>query len=552
MKFLVRVGTAASIALWLTGCEAAVVPTASDDDAETTSPFVVSEPTSTVAAGVSLALATSVGPQTYVAMAPGSAPSGVTAVITNSRRNASVTAFMFGGGFDPASIAGETGDTLRVVVRGISGEQLLAASAVVPARRRPTVLRTSPPPRKRDVPLNALINVVFSEPMDSRTLTAGRIQMLRGNQPVPGEIQIDASGTQIEFRPQTLLDANTVYTISLQGGITDASSDPLDAVSFEFTTSDGSTTGMSELAVAGCAMDPQGVERCGLYVVTADGSRLSALTSSEGLGEWDSSPAWSPDARRIAFSSWRHCIAESRAAPPNGGNCPRELYVMNADGSGIQRITNMDTTGGFAASFPAWSPDGTQIAFIADRFGADRASTIRLVKPDGTGQRVVRESPDIGFGRVSWSPDGAWMAFSGANTQLSYSGILVMSVDGSGIEKITAGYDGFPSWSRDGSRIAFQRRYAVTEDGVTQTWHHIHVVDPSGANDIQLTQGVGTSALFNLTPTWSPDGTRIAYIRTTSPRQLRIMTPDGTHVTSLTGWSQISLPAWSPVGTVPE
>ena len=82
--------------------------------------------------------------------------------------------------------------------------------------------------------------------------------------------------------------------------------------------------------------------------MNADGSGVTRLTGNDAV---DGSPSWSPDGRRIAFDSTRD------------GN--REIYVMNADGSGVTRLTHNPADDGY----PAWSPDGRHIAFDSDRDG---------------------------------------------------------------------------------------------------------------------------------------------------------------------------------------
>ena len=92
---------------------------------------------------------------------------------------------------------------------------------------------------------------------------------------------------------------------------------------------------------------------------------------------------------RIAFNSYRD------------GNS--EIYVINADGSGLQRLTSNDDKD----TCPAWSPDGTMIAFVSDR---DRNHEIYVMRADGSDQRRLTDTPGSEF-HPDWSPDGAYIAF---------------------------------------------------------------------------------------------------------------------------------------------
>ena len=148
---------------------------------------------------------------------------------------------------------------------------------------------------------------------------------------------------------------------------------------------------------------------------------------------FDSSPAWSPDGRRIAFESERD------------GN--DEIYVMNADGSGVARLTVNDAIDGS----PAWSPDGQRIAFDSTRDGNPE---LYVMNADGSG--VTR----LTFNNArdwspAWSPDGRRIAFdSNHDGNLE---IYVMNADGSGVTRHTHNqtHDGTPAWSPDGRHIAF-------------------------------------------------------------------------------------------------
>jgi hypothetical protein len=77
-----------------------------------------------------------------------------------------------GGGFDPVAISAEVGDTVDVSAESGNGQVVEVISLVVPPRRPPTIVRILPPPNRRDVPLNAVIMVVFSEPIDPASIDA--------------------------------------------------------------------------------------------------------------------------------------------------------------------------------------------------------------------------------------------------------------------------------------------------------------------------------------------------------------------------------------------
>src|SRR5262249_44773165 len=171
-----------------------------------------------------------------------------------------------------------------------------------------------------------------------------------------------------------------------------------------------------------------------VVVMNADGSRQRALTN--GID-----PVWSPDGRKIAFA------AHSRDGY-------RDIYVINADGSGLRHLTH--TPGKKEDLFPSWSPDGRTIAFARYRVSGfdDTQGDIYLINADGSGLRRLtrtRDSEDD----PAWSPDGHWIAYTHTHTWWLNNGstrigetisqIYVMSANGVGQRSLTP--DGDLEWS---------------------------------------------------------------------------------------------------------
>jgi len=227
----------------------------------------------------------------------------------------------------------------------------------------------------------------------------------------------------------------------------------------------------------------------------------------------DGSPAWSPDGTRIAFYSERD------------GNA--EIYVMNADGSGRTRLTTTSADEGY----PSWSPDGRTITFDSDR---DGNFEIYAMNADGTGVRRLTNHParDVS---ASWAPDGARIAFM--SDRDGGFDVYVMSADGSAASRRTTTRSSwFPVWSPDGNRLAFH----VERD--------IHVLSSSEPALQRLT----TDPVNGMYPTWSPDGTRVAFMSWRNGRtELFVMNADGSDQRRLLSMEQGDAidPRWSPDGS---
>jgi len=183
---------------------------------ETSVSLIVSSPVSppTPAAPGTAPAASSSAAVVYVSLPPASVPTGTRATITNRATSQYILAAVLDGGFDPVPIAAGVGDTLVTEIAGPTSAALdqvrLAVSSVRPLK----VVRTSPPSGGRDVPLNAAIVIVFSEPIDPATVNAASVQLWRDSTPVAGTVEFsDSTRIRAEFRPANLLAAQTAYRL---------------------------------------------------------------------------------------------------------------------------------------------------------------------------------------------------------------------------------------------------------------------------------------------------------------------------------------------------
>jgi uncharacterized membrane protein len=211
------------------------------------------------------------------------------------------------------------------------------------------------------------------------------------------------------------------------------------------------------------------------------GGTANRLVSSVGV---DTQPDWSPNGNRIAFTSNQ-----------DGNN---EIYLLNADGSGLQRLTNDPAND----QFPSWSPDGQWIAFTSDRDGNQEIYKIRV---DGSELLNLSNNP-----ANDYQPD--WYdhpEFLGITEEILFTSdrdgnheVYVMQVDGSQQLNLTnhPSNDSFPAGTSIGNRIAFSSDREGNQE--------IFVMDRNGENLVNLTGNPASE----FGPVWSPDGLWVGYV----------------------------------------
>ena len=280
-----------------------------------------------------------------------------------------------------------------------------------------------------------------------------------------------------------------------------------------------------------------------IHVVDAEGFNLRVLNDhSDNRNRNAHSPSISPDGSQVVYSQ------RLKTGGLIGGKLNYELVLTSLDGSNVQRLTEDEAND----IVPAWSSDGSRIAFLSDRLSLEDLSddlyltdfTLFTMAPDGSdvrslGRNVIElEAPPI------WSPDGRHIAFLNWEEEASGNGhqlvAYIVSSDGSNFRRLSESI-AMPAWSPDSQSIALLK---VGEENDNIVLFTVDVENSEQRELLRMSRneyGLGTNVLY-----WSPDGSEIRF----GSYPFTITAMDGSDVQVLKHhYPEMADVAWSPDGS---
>jgi TolB protein len=234
------------------------------------------------------------------------------------------------------------------------------------------------------------------------------------------------------------------------------------------------------------------ISSCNIWTMRRNGTHERQITRCPP--KWcfgNLSPAWSPDGRYIVFER------DQRNA--EGDNRPG-LFLIHPDGTGMRRLTRAQTDRDTSHTEPQYSPDGESIVFTRVFHESDDPNSLFIVSAQG-GKPHPLTPADLDADSPDWSPDGDWIVFTG-HPQVEgaefTANIYVIHPDGTGLRQLTdsapgIGFDFFPGWSPDGTRIVFNHADPEVDD--------LFTMDRDGGSVRRLTH---TDDIFEINADWGP------------------------------------------------
>jgi YVTN family beta-propeller protein len=282
-----------------------------------------------------------------------------------------------------------------------------------------------------------------------------------------------------------------------------------------------------DLAFVSYVTHPGGLSHSNIFITDDAGQHVMQLTQASTELDLNWQPTFRPDGKALAFTS-------SREADHDW-----DVFTMDLLGHNQINLTN---DGGPDNQEPAWSPDGSQIAWRRDW-------NIWVMNADGSIK--VQLTSDHAARTPKWSPDGKWICFlAWPPGEMQYMDVYIVPASGGTPIDVTSSprNDLEPNWSPDSREIVFETdRHNIISNThvITYNWE-LYKVNISTTVQTRLTDSPGQDHAA----AWSPDGAQIAFISDRGNRQydynLYVMDPDGTHQRRVTPALQLSFPlAWS-------
>jgi dipeptidyl aminopeptidase/acylaminoacyl peptidase len=263
-----------------------------------------------------------------------------------------------------------------------------------------------------------------------------------------------------------------------------------------------------------------------LSTVRADGEGLTQLAAGGEVSF--KQPAWSPDGTRIAY-----ILGNSSVRP--WSYYPYSVWTMNADGTGQIKLTK----GKMRGSWPTWSPDGKQIAFVRALPPA-QGDGIYVMNADGSALRRLTDGD-----APHWAPNGA-IYFAGGVP----SDVFRINADGSGLRQVTKGVEvGAFAVSQDGKQLAVYDSFVdqIVTLPATGAGSPVVVVDQVAAKGYVPTHN---GLPFGVALSWAPDGRALAFATSdmddSAGSALYIVSADGSGLSAVPDTGGVWDPAWRP------